>query len=44
MNNDEDFMKRCLEFARFALEGGDAPVGSLIVIGGKIKKRSDCSC
>lgn len=36
MKNDEDFMRRCLELGQIALAGGDAPVGSLIVIGGKI--------
>lgn len=29
-------MRRCLELARNALESGDAPVGSLIVIDGRI--------
>lgn len=29
-------MRRCLEFGRIALESGDAPVGSLIVIGNEI--------
>ena len=36
MRNDEDFMRRCLELGRTALKRGEAPVGSLIVIGGKI--------
>lgn len=36
MKNDEDFMRRCLELGRKAMDAGDAPVGSVIVIGGKI--------
>ncbi|HVE57987.1 MAG TPA: nucleoside deaminase [Pyrinomonadaceae bacterium] len=36
MKSDEDFMSRCLELGRAALAVGDAPVGTLIVIGGKI--------
>lgn len=35
MTNDEDFMRRCLQLGRMALIAGEAPVGSLIVIGGK---------
>ena len=33
---DKDFVRRCLELGRIALETGDAPVGSLIVLAGKI--------
>ena len=29
-------MRRCLELGRIALSRGDVPVGSLIVVGGKI--------
>ncbi|MBS1796970.1 MAG: nucleoside deaminase [Acidobacteria bacterium] len=36
MRNDEHFMRRCLQLGRAALIAGDAPVGSLIVVGGKI--------
>lgn len=36
MANDEDFMRRCLQLGRMSLIAGEAPVGSLIVIGGKI--------
>jgi tRNA(adenine34) deaminase len=36
MRNDEDFMRLCLELGRVALIAGDAPVGSLIVIGDEI--------
>lgn len=36
MKNDEDFMRHCLELGRIALIAGEAPVGSLIVIGGNI--------
>src|SRR5438132_13089 len=36
MKNDEDFMRLCLALGRTALASGDVPVGSLIVIGGKI--------
>ncbi len=36
MSDDEDFMRRCLELGRIALKRGDAPVGSLIVLGNKI--------
>lgn len=30
MINDENFMRRCLDLGKIALDGGDAPVGSLI--------------
>jgi tRNA(adenine34) deaminase len=36
MKNDENFMRRCLELGRKAMETGDAPVGSVIVAGEKI--------
>ena len=36
MKGDENFMQRCLELGRIALAAGDAPVGSLIVMAGKI--------
>ncbi|HEX8638637.1 MAG TPA: nucleoside deaminase [Pyrinomonadaceae bacterium] len=36
MTTDENFMRRCLELGRFALKNGDAPVGCLIVLDGKI--------
>lgn len=36
MTRDENFLRRCLELGRIALERGDAPVGSLIVLAGKI--------
>lgn len=36
MFNDEDFMRRCLELGRIALDGGDAPVGCLILYEGEI--------
>lgn len=36
MITDENFMRRCLELGRIALAAGDAPVGSLIVLAGKI--------
>ena len=36
MANDENLMRRCLELGRIALGSGDAPVGSLILFGGKI--------
>ncbi|MDQ3688322.1 MAG: nucleoside deaminase [Acidobacteriota bacterium] len=32
----EHFMRRCIELARIALEGGDTPVGSVIVREGRI--------
>lgn len=36
MENDKYFMRRCLELGSIALENGDAPVGSLIVLTGEI--------
>ena len=36
MTNDEDFMRSCLELGRIALDRGDAPVGCVIVLKGKI--------
>ena len=33
---DDNFMRRCLELGRIALDGGDAPVGSLILFEGEI--------
>lgn len=36
MENDEYFMRRCLELGRTALERGEAPVGSLIAVGDRI--------
>ena len=36
MKSDEDFMRRCLELGSAALAGGDAPVGSLVAIGGQV--------
>ncbi len=36
MSDDEDFMRRCLELGRIALQRGDAPVGSLIVLNKRI--------
>jgi len=36
MKRDENFMRRCLEFGSIALAAGDAPVGSLVVLTGKI--------
>src|ERR1044072_4133863 len=36
MTEDENLMKRCLELGRLALECGDAPVGSLILLDDKI--------
>lgn len=34
--DDQKFMRRCLELGREALENGDAPVGSIVVINGEI--------
>jgi tRNA(adenine34) deaminase len=34
--NDEDFMRRALELAKRASEEGEVPVGSVIVLDGKI--------
>jgi tRNA(adenine34) deaminase len=36
MKNDEDFMRRCLELGKTSMANGDAPVGSLVVFGGKV--------
>jgi tRNA(adenine34) deaminase len=36
MMSDEDFMRRCLLLGRSALDSGDAPVGCVIVLEGKI--------
>jgi len=36
MASDENFVRRCLELGRIALDGGDAPVGSLILYEGDI--------
>ena len=36
MTIDQDFMQRCLELGRIALENGDAPIGSVIVFDGRI--------
>ncbi len=36
MTNDENFMRRCLELGRIALESGDSPVGSLIARNGAV--------
>ena len=36
MQNDEKMMRRCLSLGREALQNGDYPVGSVIVIDGKI--------
>lgn len=36
MKNDEDFMRRCLELGEIALQAGDAPVGSIIVLNNQI--------
>lgn len=34
--DDADFMRRCLQLGRIALNSGDAPVGSVIVVSGQI--------
>lgn len=36
MTDNEHFMRRCLELGKIAQSFGDAPVGSLIVLDGKI--------
>lgn len=36
MTADENFMRRCLELGRLALENGDAPIGCIIVLNNRI--------
>ncbi|MEP6944624.1 MAG: nucleoside deaminase [Acidobacteriota bacterium] len=36
MTNDETIMRHCLKLARGAFEAGDAPVGCLIMLDGKV--------
>lgn len=36
MKNDEEFIRDCLELGEIARQAGDAPVGSIIVLNGKV--------